>query len=103
MDYCFSFANTENYSLQDLKTVLFKNGLEINYSVDEDGQYLSVSGLESSQAKGIELLEEFIHKAEFSETALKGGLQNIKKDRETASNDKRSINRFISSCKIRCK
>ncbi len=85
------FLGTDKYSLQELQQEFFKLGLTFNVTSRGDVSFVTLSGLDRSLEKGVELFEHILSNAVEDEDALKKMVADIKKNRLDNKKDKRQI------------
>ncbi len=85
------FLGTENRTAKELQQAWYKEGLTFETSVREESMYLTISGLDRSFEKGVELLEELLRAPVEDEKALQNMVEDIKKQRADRKKDKRQI------------
>jgi predicted Zn-dependent peptidase len=75
------FIGTDKYSASDFQKELYKYGLDLSVSADKERSYITISGLNSSYDKGVELLEHLIAHAKPDSKAYSDYVGRILKDR----------------------
>lgn len=85
------FLGTDKYSPEDLQKEFFKLGVSFDVYSSKDVCYVTLSGLERSLEKGIELFEHILHNIQPNEEALKNLVLDIKKERADIKKDKNRI------------
>lgn len=85
------FLGTDKYSLQALQQEFFKLGLSFNVQTQQNVSFITLTGLERSLEKGVELLEHLLANLQPNEDALKKMVADIKKNRMDSKKDKRQI------------
>ncbi|MGK0387488.1 MAG: zinc protease [Maribacter sp.] len=92
VDY-LKYLGTDKYTAKQLQEEFFKLGLSFNVSSGNERVYVSLSGLEESMEKGIDLFEHILANAKGDKTAL----ENVKGDmmlrRKNAKTDKNAVRR----------
>lgn len=85
------FLGTDKYSPQELKEEFFKLGVTFDVYTGDDVSYVTLSGLERSFEKGLELFEHILRNVKADEAVLKNLIVDIKKDRADIKKDKTRI------------
>lgn len=85
------YLGTDDYSAADLQKEWFKLGLSMGVYAGEERSYISITGLEKSFEKGIELLEHVLSSVEPDQKAYENYIDGILKSREDAKLNKNSI------------
>jgi zinc protease len=75
------FIGTDKFSASDFQKELYKYGLDLSVSADDERSYVTISGLNSSYNKGVELLEHLIAHAKPDTQAYSDYVARIMKDR----------------------
>jgi zinc protease len=75
------FIGTDQYSASDFQKELYKYGLDLSVSADRERSYITISGLNSSYDKGVELLEHLLAHAKPDTQAYSDYVGRIMKDR----------------------
>ncbi len=86
-----NYLGTSKYSPEEFKKELFKNAIDINFSTNKDRTTITISGLQSSLNKGLELLDHLIKDAKPDDKAYNEIVSDILKSREDAKLDKGTI------------
>jgi zinc protease len=85
------FLGTDKYTAEELQQELFKLGVTFTVNSSDDVAYVTLSGLESSLEKGVELFEHILANAKADDEALKNMVAAIKKERLDEKKQKGSI------------
>jgi zinc protease len=85
------FLGTDKYSPKEFQQELFKLGLQFEVQSRGDVSYITLSGLDRSFAKGVELFEHILAYAEKNDPALKRMVLDMRKNRLDGKKDKRQI------------
>lgn len=85
------YLGTDKYSPEQLQQEFFKLGVSFDIFASNEVTYVSLSGLDRSLEKGIELFEHILAHAEPNADALKNLVAEIKKERMDAKKDKRQV------------
>lgn len=85
------FLGTKNKSAKELQQAWYREGLMFETSVRQESMYLTISGLDRSFEKGVELLEELLREPVEDKKALENMIVDIKKERADRKKDKRQI------------
>jgi predicted Zn-dependent peptidase len=85
------FIGTEKYSAPDLQKELYKYGLDLNVSTEDERSYVTIRGLNSSFDKAVELLEHVLAKAKADPQAYNDYIARILKDRQDQKSEQRTI------------
>lgn len=85
------YLGTDRYSAEDLQKEFFKYGLSMNVYASDDRCYISVSGLQKSFEKGVELMEHVLANVEPDQEAYNDYIDGILKKRRDAKLNKNSI------------
>lgn len=85
------YLGTSRYTPAAFQQELFKLGLSINVSASEDRCFVTLSGLETNLAQGVDLLEHLLADAKANEEALKGLVADIRKARQDELKNKGAI------------
>lgn len=85
------YLGTTKHSAQDLQKELFKYGLSLNVNTGEERTYISLSGLNKSLEKGVELLELIIGHLNPDSKTYEKYVDGILKEREDQKLDKNVI------------
>ncbi len=85
------FLGTDKYTPEQLQEEFFKLGLSFNVSSSGDLTYVSLSGLDRSFEKGVELFEHILANVKPDEEALKMLVSDIKKERVDAKKSKDNV------------
>lgn len=85
------FLGTEKKSAKELQKEWFKEGLVFETAVHEEAIYLTISGLDRSFERGVELLEELLREPLDNEKVLQNMITDIKKERADRKKDKHYI------------
>ncbi|MFA9392657.1 MAG: M16 family metallopeptidase [Prolixibacteraceae bacterium] len=75
------FIGTDKFSAPDLQKELYKYGLELNVSTEDERSYITMRGLNESFEKGVELMEHIIANAQPDTKAYEDYVARIMKDR----------------------
>jgi len=75
------FIGTDKFSAPDFQKELYKYGLDLSVSADKERSYVTISGLNSSYDKGVELLEHLLAHAKPDAKAYSDYVGRIIKDR----------------------
>jgi predicted Zn-dependent peptidase len=75
------FIGTDQYSASGFQKELYKYGLDLSVSADKERSYVTISGLNSSYDKGVELLEHLLAHAKPDSQAYSDYVGRIMKDR----------------------
>ncbi|HPR30678.1 MAG TPA: insulinase family protein [Prolixibacteraceae bacterium] len=73
---------TETFSAPDLQKELYKYGLELNVSTEEERSYVTIRGLNESLPKAVELLEHVLTQAKADPQAYADYVGRILKERQ---------------------
>ena len=87
------FIGTNKHSVEDLTKEFFKLGVDYNVSTANEQIYVTLSGLQSSFAEGLQLFEHLLNDPKPDDAALSSLVSNILKEREDQKKDKGSIQR----------
>ena len=85
------FIGTDEFSAPDLQKELYKYGLSLNVSTEDERSYVTIRGLNESLDKGVELLEHIIANAKPDEQAYQDYVARILKDRADQKSEQRTI------------
>ncbi|MCF8358504.1 MAG: insulinase family protein [Prolixibacteraceae bacterium] len=85
------FIGTEKYSAADLQKELYKYGLDLNVSTEDERSYVTIRGLNSSFDKAVELLEHVLAEAKADPQAYNDYIARILKDRQDQKSEQRTI------------
>ncbi|MCH2022411.1 MAG: insulinase family protein [Saprospiraceae bacterium] len=85
------FLGTDKYSSEELQQEFFKLGLSFDVNTRSDVCYVTLTGLDRSFEKGVELFEHILANAQADEPALQKMINSIKKKRTDDKKDKRQI------------
>ncbi|MBN1925757.1 MAG: insulinase family protein, partial [Prolixibacteraceae bacterium] len=85
------FIGTEKYSAADLQKELYKYGLDLNVSTENERSYVTIRGLNSSFDKAVELLEHVLAEAKADPQAYSDYVARILKDRLDQKSEQRTI------------
>ena len=85
------FLGAKDMTTKELQQAWFREGLTFETSVRQDAMYLTISGLDRSFEKGVELLEALLREPIEDEQALQNMIVDIKKERTDRKKDKRQI------------
>lgn len=75
------FLGTDKYTPEEIQQEFFKLGVSFSVYTADEVSYVTLSGLESSLEKGVELFEHILANAKADEAALKNMIASIKKER----------------------
>ncbi len=87
------FLGTDKYSSQQLQEEFFKLGVSFGVYSSSDITYVSLSGLDRSFEKGVELFEHILSSVKPDADVLKNLIADIKKERVDAKKNKDNIMR----------
>lgn len=90
IDY-LPFLGTDNYTAAQFQQELYRHGLSFSVRSGDDRCYVTISGLEKSLEKGIELLEHMLTQVQPDALAYKNLVDGIQKDRTNAKANKNTI------------
>ena len=85
------YLGTDKYSAEDLQKEFFKYGLSMNVNASNDRSYISISGLQKSFEKGVELLEHVLSSVQPDQVAYDDYIDGILKKRMDAKLNKNTI------------
>ena len=85
------YIGTNKYSASDFQKELYKYGLDLSVSADNERSYVTISGLNSSFDKGVELLEHLLTNAEPDSQAYSDYVDRILKDRLDQKSNQETI------------
>jgi len=85
------YLGTDKYTAAQLQKEFFKYGLSFSVFTSADRLYVSLSGLETSLDKGVELFENLLSSVQPDNKAYKELVQGILKERSDAKTSKSSI------------
>ena len=85
------YLGTDKYTPAALQEELYKNGLTMRIRTGSDYSSISISGLNSSFDKGIELVEHVLANAQYDDIAYRNYVSGILKDRSNALMNKSAI------------
>ncbi len=85
------YIGTEKFNAPDFQKELYKYGLTLDVSTDEERSYIMIKGLNSNLDKGIELLEHILSNAKADSQAYSDYVGRILKDRDDQKADQNSI------------
>ena len=85
------FIGTNQFSTPDLQKELYKYGLELNVSTEEERSYITIRGLNESFEKGVELLEHILANAHSDEKAYQDYVARIVKERSDQKAEQSTI------------
>jgi predicted Zn-dependent peptidase len=85
------FIGTDKFSAPDLQKELYKYGLDLSVSADDERSYITISGLNSSFDKGVELLEHLLANAKPDTIAYQEYVGRIIKERLDQKTDQNTI------------
>ncbi len=92
IDY-LPYLGTDKYSAEQLQEEFFKLGLSFSVNSGNERVYVSLSGLEESLEKGVELFEHLLANVKGDQEALDNVKADILLRRENAKKDKNQIRR----------
>jgi len=72
---------TDRYTPEQFQQELYKNALSLDFNTQRDRFFISISGLDESYSKGIELMEHFLHALKADEETFSDLIDNIIKQR----------------------
>ena len=87
------FTGTSKYNVEELTKEFFKIGVDYQVYTAEERIYVTLSGLQSSFEKGLELFEHLLADAQPDEQALQDLVSNILKERADNKKEKYIIHR----------
>lgn len=82
------YLGTKKFSPEKFKQELYKNGLSIYFSSEENRTYISISGLDKSLDKGLELMYDLISNAKPDKKSYDDYVDGILKQRTDFKKDK---------------
>ncbi len=85
------YLGTDKYSPEQLQQEFFKLGISFDIYASNEVTYVTLSGLDRSFEKGVELFEHILANAKPDENALKNLVAEVKKERADAKKDKRQV------------
>lgn len=85
------FIGTNKYSPADFQKELYKYGLDLSVYADQERSYVTISGLNSSFNKGVELLEHLLANAKSDQKAYQDYVGRILKERMDQKADQNTI------------
>lgn len=85
------FIGTNKFSAPDLQKELYKYGLDLSVSSADERSYITISGLNSSFEKGVELLEHVIANAKADQQSYNDYVNRILKERADQKADQNTI------------
>lgn len=85
------FIGTNQFSAPDLQKELYKYGLELNVSTEEERSYITIRGLNESFEKGVELLEHILANAQANDKAYQDYVARLLKDRSDQKAEQSTI------------
>jgi predicted Zn-dependent peptidase len=85
------FLGTDKYTAEQLQQEFFKLGLDFNVFSAGDVAYVTLSGLDRSFDKGVELFEHILANVKVDEEALKGLIDELKKGKIDAKKSKENV------------
>lgn len=85
------YLGTDKLSPEQFKQELYKNGISFNVSASGDRTYISVSGLDESFEKSLEIFENLMANVVPNDEAFKEYISSILKNRSESKNNKSSI------------
>ncbi len=92
IDY-LPYLGTDKYTAEQLQEEFFKLGLSFSVNSGNERVYISLSGLEESLEKGVELFEHVLANVKGDQEALDNVRADIQLRRENAKKDKNQIRR----------
>ncbi|MCD4729680.1 MAG: insulinase family protein [Bacteroidales bacterium] len=85
------YLGTDQFSAEDLQKEFFKYGLSMNVNASNDRCYISITGLQKSYGKGVELLEHVLATVQPDQKAYDDYIDGILKKRMDAKLNKNTI------------
>ncbi len=85
------YIGTDKFSAPDFQKELYKYGLTLDVSTDNERSYVMIKGLNANLDKGIELLEHILSNAKADSQAYSDYVGRILKDRSDQKTDQQSI------------
>ena len=85
------FLGTDKYTAEQLQQEFFKLGLDFNVFSAGDVAYVTLSGLDRSFDKGVELFEHILANVKVDEEALKNLIEELKKGKIDAKKSKENV------------
>ncbi|MBN2174126.1 MAG: insulinase family protein [Bacteroidales bacterium] len=85
------YLGTDKYSPEELQKEFFRYGLSMNVNASDERCYISISGLQESFEKGVELLEHVLAGAVSDQKAYDDYVDGILKERTDAKLNKNAI------------
>lgn len=85
------YLGTNKLSPKDFKKELYKNGISFNVSTSDDRTYVTISGLDESFEKSLEIFEDLMANAVANKEAYDEYVSSILKNREESKNNKGAI------------
>lgn len=85
------YLGTTKYSPADLQKELYRYGLSLNVNAQDNRCYVTISGLQKSFEKGVEILEHILAEVKPDEQAYKDYVQGILKKRADSKLDDQTI------------
>jgi predicted Zn-dependent peptidase len=85
------FLGTSQYSATEMQQAFYRLGINFSASCQDDHFYLTLTGLQDSLEKGIELMELLMKDAQPNPEALPNLIEDVLKRRENDKKDKRTI------------
>jgi predicted Zn-dependent peptidase len=85
------YLGTDKYSPEELQKEFFRFGLSMNVNASDERCYISISGLQKSFDKGVELLEHVLSSAVADQKAYDDYVDGILKQRTDAKLNKNAI------------
>jgi len=85
------YLGTDKYTAEQLQQEFFKLGLDFNVFSASDVAYVTLSGLDRSFDKGVELFEHILANVKADEEALKNLISDLKKAKIDAKKSKENV------------
>lgn len=85
------YLGTDKLTPEQFKQELYKNGIKLNVSTSSDRTYISISGLDESFDKALEIFENLIANVKADEDAFNDYISSILKQREESKRNKGTI------------
>jgi zinc protease len=82
------YLGTEKFSPKEFKQELYKNGLDINFWSNGNRSYISISGLDRSLEKGLELMYDLMSNAKPDKNIYADYVKGVLKQRDDFKKDK---------------
>jgi predicted Zn-dependent peptidase len=85
------YLGTNKLAPKDFKKELYKNGINFGVNTSDERTYVTISGLDESFEKSLEIFEDLMANAVANKEAYEDYINNILKNREESKNNKGAI------------